>query len=206
MKKDLKYFSINGSYGSSQDWFSNFLMHMGGCAAVTACDSCIYLARTFGMTQLYPYNSDDITKADFVSFGMQMKPYLKPRVGGVSKLSMYQEGFRQYLADKQTAITLHGFPGENTPQDAGDFIKKQIDEDILIPYLLLKHDNPRLKDFVWHWFVLTGYEQTEDDILVTIATYGTRFVFPLKELWDTGYEQKGGMIEIRLSSDLGLHQ
>lgn len=44
MKTELNYFMIEGSYGSNQDWFSNFLMKMGGCAAVTACDSCIYLA------------------------------------------------------------------------------------------------------------------------------------------------------------------
>jgi len=198
MKKELKYFSIDGSYGSSQDWFSNFVMHMGGCAAVTACDSCIYLARTFNMTQLYPYNSADITQADFVSFGMMMKPYLKPRMGGVNKLSIYEEGFGKYLADKKAAMTLHGFPGGNTLKTAGAFIKKQIDGGILIPYLLLKHQSPRLKDFVWHWFVLTGYEQTADNFSVMIATYGKRFVFPLKELWDTGYEQKGGMVEIRI--------
>lgn len=198
MKKELKYFSIDNSYGSNQDWFSNFLMHMGGCAAVTACDSCIYLARTFGMTHLYPYDANDITRTDFVSFGMLMKPYLKPRVGGISKLSMYEDGFGKYLADKKAAISLHGFLGENTWEAARKFVRKQIDGGLLIPFLLLKHKSPKLKDFVWHWFVLTGYEQTEEDFAVTIATYGKRFVFSLKELWDTGYAQKGGMVEIRI--------
>ena len=42
MKKELDYFTIEGCYGGNQDWFTNLVMHMGGCAAATACDSCIY--------------------------------------------------------------------------------------------------------------------------------------------------------------------
>ncbi|MGL5435850.1 MAG: hypothetical protein ACRDBO_10695 [Lachnospiraceae bacterium] len=199
MKKELNYFYIDEAYGSNQDWFPNFLMHMGGCAAVTACDSCIYLARTFDMTHLYPDDPENITKEDFVSFGMKMKPYLKPRMKGVNKLSLYEDGFGRYLADRHSPVTLHGFAGDNPLKAAADFIKTQIDKELLIPYLLLKHQSPALKDFVWHWFVLTGYEQTADDFYVDIATYGKRFTFSLKQLWDTGYEEKGGMIEIHLA-------
>ncbi len=201
MIKELNYFTIDGAYGSSQDWFPNFLMHMGGCAAVTACDSCIYLAQNAGMTHLYPYDHTKLTREDFISFGSSMKPYLKPRMSGVNKLSIYEEGFGKYLKDSGSEITLHGFAGEHSPEDAADFIKKQIDRGVPIPYLLLKHQNPKLKDFVWHWFIITGFEQTDDDFSVIIATYGTRFVFSLKELWDTGFDQKGGMIEIRLPAN-----
>ena len=45
MKKQLDYFEIEGEFGGNQDWFTNVVMHIGGCAAATACDSCIYFAR-----------------------------------------------------------------------------------------------------------------------------------------------------------------
>ena len=54
MKKELDYFRIGNSYGGNQDWFLDFMMKIGGCAALTACDSCIYLDLYKG-TELYPY-------------------------------------------------------------------------------------------------------------------------------------------------------
>ena len=55
MKKELDYFTIEGCYGGNQDWFTNLVMHMGGCAAATACDSCIYFGlQNEKMKPLYP--------------------------------------------------------------------------------------------------------------------------------------------------------
>lgn len=42
MQKELDYFTIEHSYGGNQDWFWDPMMKIGGCAAVTACDSSIY--------------------------------------------------------------------------------------------------------------------------------------------------------------------
>ena len=43
--KELNYFIIDGAIGWNQDWFKEWWMNKGGCAAVTACDLCLYLAR-----------------------------------------------------------------------------------------------------------------------------------------------------------------
>ena len=45
MKQILDYFMIDGEVGGNQDWFRNVVMHIGGCAAATACDCCIYFAK-----------------------------------------------------------------------------------------------------------------------------------------------------------------
>lgn len=49
MEKLLDYFIIDGEFGGDQDWFTNIVMHIGGCAAAAACDSCIYFAKHKGM-------------------------------------------------------------------------------------------------------------------------------------------------------------
>ena len=74
--------------------------------------------------------------------------------------------------------------------------RRQIDSDSPIPYLMLKHQNKNghLEDYIWHWFILAGYEETEDDLMVKAVSYGEYKWFSLKELWDTGYDKKGGMI------------
>ena len=77
MKKELDYFTIEGCYGGNQDWFTNLIMHMGGCAAATACDSCIYFGlQNEKMKPLYPFNIECLTKEDYKAFSQIMKPYL----------------------------------------------------------------------------------------------------------------------------------
>ena len=48
MRKELDYFWIDSAYGGIQDWFPERMMRLGGCAIVTACDSCIYLQKHRG--------------------------------------------------------------------------------------------------------------------------------------------------------------
>jgi hypothetical protein len=42
--------------------------------------------------------------------------------------------------------------------------------------------------------MIVGYEDAENGFLVKVATYGTVRWLSLSELWNTGFEQKGGMI------------
>ena len=166
MKKELDYFTIEGCYGGNQDWFTNLVMHMGGCAAATACDSCIYFGlQNEKMKPLYPFNIECLTKEDYKAFSQIMKPYLKPRAGGVRKLSWFVEGLGRYIQDVNEAkhtdiyIRMEEFCGDHTWQEAAIFIKEQLDQDIPVPYLLLRHQNEAYKDYIWHWFLLTGYEE-----------------------------------------------
>lgn len=201
MKKILDYFTIDGEIGGNQDWFTNIVMHVGGCAAATACDVCIYLALHREQTQLYPFNAQNLTKRDYIQFSMKMKPYIRPRRSGVWKLSMFIEGFSQYLEDVgEKRLVLDEFSGEHTYEEAAEFIKGQLDAGFPVPYLMLRHENPDYKDFVWHWFLCYGYEETTDGMLITVATYGEATTFSLKDLWNTGHEPKGGLIQMNFQS------
>ena len=61
MKKELDYFKLGEGYGGNQDLFPDPDMKMGGCAAITACDSCIYFDLHKG-THLYPLNVHKLTE------------------------------------------------------------------------------------------------------------------------------------------------
>lgn len=195
MKKILDYFSIDGAVGGSQEWFKNVVMYIGGCAAATACDCCICLALHRGMEHLYPFDIHQLTKQDYIDFSMKMKPYLRPRVNGVNKLWMFTEGFGNYLSDMgEHSLQMEEFPGTEDCRGAEMFIRRHIDQGYPVPYLMLRHKKAYYKDFVWHWFLCYGYEERSDGLWITVATYGERTVFQLKDLWDTGYEEKGGLI------------
>lgn len=200
MKRILPYFTIDGAVGGSQNWFTNVVMHIGGCAAATACDSCIYLALRRGMEHLYPYNIHELDRKSYLDFSMKMKPYLRPRVNGVNRLYMFREGFGRYLEDiGEKNLKMEELSGDESPEAAEQFVREHIDAGMPVPYLMLRHRKAYYKDFVWHWFLCYGYEERQDGMWIRVATYGEASEFSLRDLWDTGYEEKGGMIGLALA-------
>ncbi len=174
-------------------------MHIGGCAALTTCDAFICFARYRGRKELYDYDPENITKRDYVRFGMSMKPYLRPRETGIKDLDTYIYGVRAYLEDVGADdIGIEGFGGENSWEEARDAIAEQIDRGIPVPYLMLKHRDKAFDFFEWHWFLINGYAERDGIFTLKAATYGKAHFLPLERLWNTGYEEKGGLALFRL--------
>jgi hypothetical protein len=80
--------------------------------------------------------------------------------------------------------------------DAERFVRESIDGGSPVMYLMLTHKNPMLDDFQWHWFTLTGYEETGEGLFVDFATWGKKHTFLLRELWDTRTAKRGGMARV----------
>ena len=98
-KNELEYFFVEESYGGNQDQFPDVTMRDGGCGAIAACESCIYFARTNGIKNLYPHQSQEISWKEYHDFAYVMKHYLCPRPNGIDTLELFMEGFGEYLAD-----------------------------------------------------------------------------------------------------------
>jgi len=200
MRVELPWFRIGSSYGGNQDWMWDPWMHIGGCGALTACDSCIYFARYKGMPELLPAGGAPRTKKEYIAFGMQMKPYLKPRRSGIDSVKTFAREFSVYLREKSSPVTMDTLFGEEPVQTAEAAIRSQLNQGIPVPVLTLKHANKALKDYEWHWYLINGY--SEDDpqagFQVKAVTYGHFEWISLADLWDTGYERTGGLILYRI--------
>ena len=201
MKRELDYFWIGRSYGGSQDWLTDRMMNLGGCAALTACDSIICLAVNRKLGGIYPYDVNNITREDYVSFSDVMKPYLHPRWTGIDKLSIFVEGLSHFLADRrETRLTMSAWNGDKNFAATREAVKTQIDAGLPVPCLVLKHKSPIMEEYVWHWFLLNGYEKNDEGkFLVKAVTYSEWEWLDLAVLWDTGYEKKGGLILYNLA-------
>lgn len=204
MKKELDYFSIDGAVGGNQDWLKNYVMKFGGCAAVTACDVCIQLAYKKGIKELYPFDVKNLSREAYCDFTQIMKPYLRPRIMGVKKTEWFIEGFEKYIADlnqkakNKVELTMTSVQGTEDVAIAKEAIQSQINAGYPVPYLMLHHQNKALlEDFEWHWFMVIGYEEIEDDFQIKVATYGDAYQFSLYEMWNTGYDERGGIVIIR---------
>lgn len=190
MKREIKYFMVGDYLGGSQSFLKDPAMNIAGCAAVTACDLSVFLG-------LYPFGQDGIKIDEYAEFTKIMKPYLKPRFGGISELDIYIDGYKNFLKDNNhNEFEIIGFSGEEPFDKAKEVIKKQIDKELPIPYLQLKHRSFSLRFFNWHWFMIAGYEEKGEDFFVKAITYGSGYWLDLKRLWNTGKKKKGGMIII----------
>lgn len=194
MKKELEYFMVGRHYGGCQDEFTDFMMKLGGCAAVAACDSCIYFDRYRGTRHLYPFDASQVTQSDYTNFSNIMKPYLRPRWSGVDRLELFIEGFGNYLSACGAPIRMEAFPGEEPFERAKEALVRQIDGGFLVPCLLLNHADRAMEEYEWHWFLLTGYADYETDFLVKAVTYGEWEWLDFARLWDTGRKRRGGLI------------
>lgn len=198
MKKELPHFYVGNSLGGQQEWYSritDFGMHIGGCAAITACDCSIYFAKYFNLRGLYPFNLQNVTQVEYLEFGRIMEPYLYPRWSGVDRLEIYLDGFGRFLRDHHVEnLKLAPWSGDENFFDTRETVRRQIDAGYPIPCLTLNHQAPSLGDYVWHWFILNGYEIRGEEFFVKAVSYGIGRWFNLATLWNTGYTRKGGLI------------
>ncbi len=197
MRRELDYFTIGDSYGGNQDWFAGFMMRLGGCAAETVCDLCVYFAKYFGENCLYPYSLDPVRKKDYVLLADRIRPYLSPRPGGISSLSTYLDGLSAFF--KRTGEErLHALPfsGDNSTSDAAQAVRSRIDSRYTVPCLTLRHSAKEMDDYIWHWYTLNAYDwdPETDRMSVKAVTYGEGKWLDFATLWNTGYKEKGGLI------------
>ncbi|MDO4745944.1 MAG: hypothetical protein Q4B18_05265 [Bacillota bacterium] len=194
-RKELEHFNIENCYGGNQRWMRDWWMHIGGCAALTACDVLIYCALHRDKDGLYPYDTANITKKEYKKFAMYMKLYLQPRKGGIKDTETFMKGVSLCLEDlEEDNIKLRSMSGNEDYEDAKGRLMDQIDAGMPAAYLLLKHKDKKFDFFEWHWFIINGYEKREDGFYIKAATYGAAHWLKMDELWDTGFDEKGGIV------------
>jgi hypothetical protein len=200
MRKELEHFYIGSSYGGNQDWFRTFMMRIGGCGAETACDSSLYFAIHRDIENIYPFDKNDLTKADYVKFAHIMEKYLWPRMSGINRVDIFIEGYAAYLKDRGIRnIEMEELSGSEPYEKAAAAMIRQIDNGYPVPLLILNHRDRDLRDFNWHWFLVNGYDKREDGLWVKTVTYSSYLWVNLQKLWETGYKERGGMVLYRVA-------
>ncbi|MGI6203990.1 MAG: hypothetical protein ACOYJH_01715 [Anaerovoracaceae bacterium] len=198
MRKELEHFYIGSSYGGNQDWFRSYMMRLGGCAAETACDSSVYFALHKGMKEMVPFDPEKITKKDYVDFSEIMKPYLRPRWSGINTLEIYMDGYARYMRDAGAhGIRMDGLEGGEPVRKAKQAVIDRIDRGFPVPCLILHHKAIEMDFYVWHWFLLNGYDAEDGEngrMSVKAVTYSSYRWLDFDVLWDSGYKNKGGII------------
>ncbi len=195
MRRELSYFSVGGGLGGNQDRLRDPMMRAGGCAAVCACDSCLYFTLYRGAGGLYPGDAGSVTEKDYLAFSSVMKPYLRPRARGIDAPEIYIDGLGAYLRDRGAGgVKMDALPGTETAGAAWRALRGEIDAGLPAPCLILSHADRAFGDYEWHWFMLTGYDGGDGPGLVKAVTYGSARWLPFAPLWNTGKPRRGGLV------------
>jgi hypothetical protein len=148
-----------------------------------------------GVEGIYPFDKENLSKDDYVDFAHMMEKYLWPRLSGINRLDIFVDGYTKYLNDRGvTCIGMDMLDGSETYENAATAVMKQIDSGYPVPILNLNHKEKAFKDYEWHWFLINGYEETDNTLFVKAVTYSGFQWLDFRKLWDTGFANKGGLI------------
>lgn len=196
-RRELEHFYIGNSYGGNQGWFRSFMMRIGGCGAETACDSSLYFALNLGIEGIYPFDVHRISKRDYVDFAHIMEKYLWPRMSGIDRTEIFVDGYAKYLRDGGVdSVSMTTLEGTEPYEAAAEAVMRQIDAGYPVPTLILNHRDRKYADYNWHWFLINGYEVSDDQstVVVKAVTYSSYEWLDLRRLWDTGHIRRGGLV------------
>ena len=126
-----------------------------------------------------------------------MFSFFPPGITGLSNIRRFRRCFLDYADAAGVIVHPVLLDGREPAGAARDFVTAALDEGYPVMYLLLRHRDPALDDYTWHWFNLTGYEADEGGMTVEFATWGKKHSADFDNLWDTGAGHKGGMVVIR---------
>lgn len=204
-EKELEYFKIGYSYGGNQNWFRSYMMRLGGCGAETACDLSIYLKLFKGMNKAYDGDAYNITRPEYVDFAHRMKKYLWPRLTGIDKTDTWIDGYRKYLdACGIKGINMNSFSGDKSYAEAASVLINQIERGFPVPTLTLRHKDKTFTDYNWHWYIINGYrvdDERDNKMMIKAVTYSEYEWLDFQELWNTGYDNRGGLILINVENN-----
>ena len=183
------------------------MMRIGGCGAETACDSSLYFALNLGIEGIYPFDTQRLSKRDYVDFAHIMEKYLWPRMSGIDRTEIFVDGYAKYLKDRGVdSISMTTLEGTEPYEAAAEAVMRQIDAGFPVPTLILNHRDRKYADYNWHWFLINGYDERIDNnstadgdadrctLFVKAVTYSSYEWLDLKKLWDTGHIRRGGLV------------
>lgn len=199
MTRELPYFRIGNAFGGSQAWMRDPTMKAGGCGALTIAETCIVLAKEFGATGLVPFDPAEVTKQEYIAFGQSLRTYMPPRWTGINRLETLAEEAQVFFDDREKATGEQPVAGirclhkQTDAAEAAAQIRAQIDKGVPLPMLTLHHRDKQFRDYLYHWYMLTGYRMNEDGTMdVKASTYGKFRWLPFEALWDTGNPTEDG--------------
>lgn len=160
------------SYGGNQKWYPSKWRRLAGCAAVSAANIAAYYE--IGICQDIPGKDDHrIYSLDsFLGLMNRMITYMKPGLRGFPDRDKYEDRFIKYVTDCGSSVVTDRCMRWDNPDTARKFVRAHLTDGEPVALLILTHAEKALEEETWHWMTITGYDETNDKLL--LSNYGRR--------------------------------
>lgn len=175
-------------YGGNQHWFPSKAHQLSGCGPVAAANITAYLSQSFPdkFDNLYP-SKGILNKNDFINHMIEIRKYVRPGIFGLTSAQQFSENVLSFSQSRGVSLIPH-ILDENAinMNEAISFISQALCQKLPVAILVLKHPVKELKDYTWHWMIITRLllNPKNNRYYISVSTYGERREIDLDLLWN----------------------
>ena len=117
----------------------------------------------------------------------EMYRRMKPGMMGYPYPAKLGKAFAAYAAERGVSLIPRAICRWKDWESGFSLVKESIDKGAAVGFLILAHRAPVLKEDIWHWITITGYEEgeSEEEKRVIVSDCGERDVYPASLLLET---------------------
>lgn len=155
--------------GGNQDWFADSWARKAGCASVSATDIFIY----------YTKKDVEFDQAIYLDYMNEMFKLMEPGKRGFPYVYLYARRLSRLLNNCDYLIFRRPLL-----YSAIKVVKDSIDQGNPLGLLILTHRRRRVRDDLWHWVTIVGYEETDKGIDIVFLDCGNEKRIPARILFE----------------------
>lgn len=155
--------------GGNQDWFLDDWAKKAGCASVSATDIFLYYTR----------KNREFDQQTYVNHMKEMFKLMRPGKNGFPYAYLYARKLSSLLNDCKYHIYRRP-----TVEMAIAVVKESIDTNNPLGLLILTHRRRRIRDDLWHWVTIVGYQETEKGLDIIFLDCGEKKTIPARIVFE----------------------
>ena len=176
-------------YGGNQDWFPDKWARQAGCGSVAASNiAACFSLNCQGFEALAPNAREQMGKEEFLSLMQEMYSRMKPGLMGYPYPAKLGKAFAAYAKEREIDLTPRAVCRWKDWEEGYRLVKDSIDGGTAVGFLILAHRAPELKEDIWHWITICGYEEPEEEgeePVLIVSDCGDRDRYPASLLLET---------------------
>lgn len=144
-------------HGGNQAWFLDSWARKAGCASVSATDIFLYFTR-----------KDHVFDKDmYLDYMSEMFKLMEPHERGFPYVYLYARRLSKLLGNCKYFILRRP-----SVKVASKVVKESIASGSPLGLLILTHRRRKIRDDLWHWVTIVGYEETKRGIDIIFLDCG----------------------------------
>lgn len=192
---DGSFVPVNNGYyyGGNQHWWpSTYTSNSNGCGPIAAANQTAYLADKNSSKYGALYQSNSLSKTDFMYHMDLVYDTLNPGLIGLLSLSKYDRNVKEFANGRNVQLTSRSKGALTSLDNTITFIREGMQDDSPVAVLNLKKWG---YDYGWHWMTITGYRYlSTGEHAVYVSNNAKKEMISLNTLRSAIYWFGGGYI------------